>query len=235
MSPSNHQKPVRPSRTIRVPPQAEQSGTLLVAQFIYIMLITQVEAALSRKRLRNEMREKQRDLKKRRAQQEGEPWTQVPSQPADPLRSNTLQHLDAHSNIRSHGMYNATRIISMMVAEIHALVPHLSSQQDASRRTPDASDPVSTHATVNATIDHAAHDAILQAVQEEERHRDELINWFKKNRGLRFDTLDLPELEQLFAEQGPGTTLPPNHNPYPNVSSNFSFNHSASFEHIGAH
>jgi hypothetical protein len=61
-------------------------------------------------------------------------------------------------------------------------------------------------------------DPILQAVLEEEARTRELVHWFKVNCGKDLSTLDLPELEALFTEQGLGTTLPPNHMPYPNVS-----------------
>jgi hypothetical protein len=60
-------------------------------------------------------------------------------------------------------------------------------------------------------------DKILDDLLVDERRAKEIIEWFRVNQQVDVSTMDLPELEQLFAEQGPGTTLGQDHEPYPHV------------------
>jgi hypothetical protein len=60
-------------------------------------------------------------------------------------------------------------------------------------------------------------DEILDDLLKDERRAQEIIQWFQLNEHVDVSTLDLAELEQIFAEHGPGTTLANDHEPYPNV------------------
>ncbi|KAG9123584.1 hypothetical protein FRC07_014661 [Ceratobasidium sp. 392] len=93
---------------------------------------------------------------------------------------------------------------------------HTSEPTDLNTETQVNDDSPSTaNATVNASI---THDPILQGVLEEERERNDLIDWLSRHHpGRDFSTLDTDELKNLRAEYGPGPTIQPDHNPYPSV------------------
>jgi hypothetical protein len=55
-------------------------------------------------------------------------------------------------------------------------------------------------------------DKILDDLLVDERRTKEIIDWFQVNQQVDVSTMDLPELEQLFTEQGPGMTLGQDHN-----------------------
>jgi hypothetical protein len=94
---------------------------------------------------------------------------------------------------------------------LYVCIPDAPTAQDA--QDPRANSNLDTGP---ATVDNTR-DEILDELLKDERRVKEIIEWFQQNKRIDVSTLDLPELEKLFAEQGPGTTLTDDHDPYPNV------------------
>ncbi|KAG8793962.1 hypothetical protein FRC12_001021 [Ceratobasidium sp. 428] len=97
-----------------------------------------------------------------------------------------------------------------------AMTPQRPSRRNLSESNSDASRPNISIST-NASLPAEPRDEILEELQHDKARTKEIIEWFKTNQGIDVSTLDLPELKNLFGEQGPGTTLSKHHNPYPNI------------------
>jgi hypothetical protein len=210
-----------PNRAHQPTKRSEQSRACHHAP-VGILLTFISEALLAAERAKTTKFNARQELKLRREQQriawEAEnPAASAPLSPAPVILPGPSNKGKQRAR-STPGQFHSCNFLTLLT---HSIVIESNPGSTNNAPTNPASPPSTTRATVNVSIGAGTQDPtdeILEGVLAKEREWKAQLAWFAKHYpDWEVSTLDLEELVQLRHELGPGPTLPPNHNPYPNV------------------